>query len=109
MAVQHPFHHPPAKQGLLRRTLCDLYIGVQGAVVVVQRITGGQMLLSIAQGDEGHGQGPVVAAGLGAGARLRREAGAAGQPQGGEYQHQHAEQKGFHGRSLFNRGRQART
>ncbi len=75
MAEQRPFEEATAEQGLVRRALRHLDAGVRGAVVVVHRITRGQVLLRVAHGDERQGQRAVTACRLGTRAGLGREAG----------------------------------
>ena len=69
-----PFRQAPAEQRLLRGTLGHLDLGVDGAVVIVQGVAGGQMFLGITQGDDRRGECYIAAAGLGFRTRLRDEA-----------------------------------
>ena len=64
-----------------------LDVGIDGAVVVVQRMAGGQVLLGVADGDDRQRQRRVPALGLRAGTGLRGEAGA---PRGGSRQRDHS-------------------
>ena len=84
VAVQRPFHQPAAEQGLLGWSLCHLDIGVNGTVIVVQRVARRHMLLSVAQGYERQGQGPVVSTEFIRRAWLRHEAGATGKQCGND-------------------------
>jgi hypothetical protein len=77
--LQRPFHDAAAEQRLLRRTLRDLHVGIDRVVVVVQRIARGQMLLRVAHGNEGQGQGHVVRRRFWPRGRVGREAGATAQ------------------------------
>ena len=81
VVLQGPFGDAAAEQGLFRGPLGDLDIGVDRTVVVVQWVAGGQMLLGVADRDDGGGQGPISAGGFRPGTRLRDEGRASAQYQ----------------------------
>ena len=73
IALQGPLRDATTEQGLFRGALSHLDVGVDRAVVVVQWIAGGVMLLRVANGDDRGGQRHVPAPGVRLGTRLRDE------------------------------------
>jgi hypothetical protein len=61
MAVDHPLQKPPPEKRLFRRPLGNLDISVHGAVLLVQRESGGLVFLGVSDGNDRTGQGKIPA------------------------------------------------
>jgi hypothetical protein len=77
MTLQRPLQDAAAEQRLLGRTLRHFDEGIDRAVVVMQRVAGGLVLLRVADGGERRRQRLVAPRRVGRWSRLRHEAGTA--------------------------------